>query len=612
MGLHQTLQSLAGTTFQSSATSNDDIIHALMLRRARERGLALPTGDEPERYKYHGAFVFDPIGGLHEHVCYLDLSSLYPNLLRALNASPETIIGTDDQRVRTTFEVNDGTVSPFGVSVEEFRSWDWTSPDQVGVPREACVWSYIDTRPVKWLRKGESYGEYTDGRYKMVFDPSKGKIRWRDDPDSVREHSQRCYFLAPRYVEGFVPSLVGDLIDLKNEYEGQMYSAVKRIVNSIYGTLGFSSYQYDTSFALYDWRIAESVTLAGRRVIEHTGEVAVERLQSRYDESQDGDGAAASTVADSDGRRDDATCDVYISHGDTDGVGVAVDADVLRSHVLPYVHEIADYLNHDADGYASFMPETFGVDPSRHYMEVEVESYSPRLFVPRSSGATSDTRRDGVKKRYAERVTWEEGAECDELDVTGFEYVRSDTADVTAEAQDRVLETILTDPPQQAKSSVYEYLRETLSAIRDGDVDLARIGKRSGLGQSLDEYGTSSRTPQPVYRGAKYADQHVDGEAISEGSKPMCFYVDAVACGDDCLGDHPPTYSAETAEDGDPVDAIAVEDPTNLPPCITIDYDTTAEKLVENPVRPIVETMGWDWTAIEHGHEQVRFGEVNA
>jgi len=376
MGLHQTLQSLAGTTFQSATTSNDDIIHALMLREARDRGVALPTGGEPQRYKFHGGYVFPPRAGLHTNVSYLDIWSLYPNLIRTINLSPETIIGTDDERRRMEFEVQDGRVVPFGVDAETFLSWDWTSVDQHGVPREACVWSYIDTRPVKWLQKGESYGKYTDGRYKMVFDPDKGKIRWRDDHESVREHSQRCYFLAPRYVEGFVPSLIDDLLQLKDSYEGEMYDAVKAIINSVFGTLGFSSYKYETSFSMYDWRIAESVTLAGRRVIKFTANSALKRLQSRYDEDT-----------------------VYIAIGDTDGCGIAIDADVTRGHVLPYVHETAEWLNDEA--YDEFVTDEFGVD--EHWMEVEVESYAARLFVPNEPTKDGD---EGTRKRYAQRITW--------------------------------------------------------------------------------------------------------------------------------------------------------------------------------------------------------------
>jgi len=195
------------------------------------------------------------------------------------------------------------------------------------------------------------------------------------------------------------------------------------------------------------------------------------------------------------------------------------------------------------------------------------------------------------------------GKEVDELDVTGFEYVRSDTADVTTDVQSTVLTTILSESRSTAKTEVYEYLRGLIESIRAGEIPLAQLGKRGGIGQPLDEYGSPDRTPQPSYRGAKYADQHVDDESIGAGDKPMAFYVDVGAC--DCPdSSHPPTYTADTAEDGDPVDTIALTDPTNVPACMTLDVDRTIAKTVEQPVRPIVETMGWDWTAIEHGHEQ--------
>ncbi len=52
--------------------------------------------DDDEDYKKKpvvGAYVAKPKTGLHDHVAAIDINSLYPSTIRALNISPETIVG---------------------------------------------------------------------------------------------------------------------------------------------------------------------------------------------------------------------------------------------------------------------------------------------------------------------------------------------------------------------------------------------------------------------------------------------------------------------------------------------------------------------------------------
>jgi len=55
------------------------------------------TGEDTEivRQKAEGAFVLEPVYGLHEGVIDFDFASLYPNLLRTFNVSPETKVPED-------------------------------------------------------------------------------------------------------------------------------------------------------------------------------------------------------------------------------------------------------------------------------------------------------------------------------------------------------------------------------------------------------------------------------------------------------------------------------------------------------------------------------------
>ena len=59
-----------------------------------ERKIVIPfkdfTADKDEQYE--GAYVKDPVVGLHENVVSFDLNSLYPSIIRQWNISPDTIL----------------------------------------------------------------------------------------------------------------------------------------------------------------------------------------------------------------------------------------------------------------------------------------------------------------------------------------------------------------------------------------------------------------------------------------------------------------------------------------------------------------------------------------
>jgi DNA polymerase elongation subunit (family B) len=50
-------------------------------------------GESNEGQKAAGAYVATPKGGIHEYVGAVDITSLYPSIIRSLNFAPETIVG---------------------------------------------------------------------------------------------------------------------------------------------------------------------------------------------------------------------------------------------------------------------------------------------------------------------------------------------------------------------------------------------------------------------------------------------------------------------------------------------------------------------------------------
>jgi DNA polymerase elongation subunit (family B) len=67
----------------------DIIIHNFLLARK----IVVPQIEKKEKERIMGAFVKEPAIGMHRWVVSFDITSLYPNLIRVLNISPETYVG---------------------------------------------------------------------------------------------------------------------------------------------------------------------------------------------------------------------------------------------------------------------------------------------------------------------------------------------------------------------------------------------------------------------------------------------------------------------------------------------------------------------------------------
>lgn len=511
--------------------------------------LHLPTSTQPETSWYHGAMVGVEESGINNHVVYPDLHSMYPSIMLTLNIGPDTIVGT----------------------AEDLRESEYDESD--------CVNGFIDTRPVKRCEDGEDYSDYTDGEYKAVL--KDGDKKWSDDPEYTK-----CYYLRPDVKEGFVTQLIDDFMVRKKESKGtELYAATKAVLNSIYGVFGWAT---DTnSFRLFDHRVAETVTLTGRKVLQQTMDSVVEYSQNERD------------------------TDAYVTHFDTDGAGVSLDVSG-QQEALSVAEDAVDYLESgqnsrvaagsssiadrndgsfgsESTGYPQFLRDECGYPDElvdEHHLSADIEYYASSIY------------NHDAKKRYALRCEWDEGEDVDEIDITGFECIRSDVANVTVDVQERVFDLILRNNLDDVKDEVYDYISDTITAVEDGDVPVEDLGVRNGIGQELEEYGSANRRPQPIYRGALWARDNVPGEdGLGEASKPMKFPVKHI------IDDSVPHRYQRGAQEGDVVDTVAVEDPRNIEDMVVVDREIVSQKQVIDRVKPIIDNIDeYSWTELQEGH----------
>jgi DNA polymerase I len=187
-----------------------------------------------------------------------------------------------------------------------------------------------------------------------------------------------------------------------------------------------------------------------------------------------------------------------------------------------------------------------------------------------------------------------------QIDITGFEYKRSDIAPITKEVQKKVLEMIVTgEDPEDIK----EYVHEVIERVQAGEVSLDEIGIPGGIGKKLDNYDTDTAQ----VRGAKYANLLL-GTNFASGSKPKRLYLKKV---------HPEFFREVESEMGldpseDPLygefkrdpDVICFEFDDQVPEAFEVDYEKMLDKTLKGPIARVLEALDISWEEVKSGQEQ--------
>jgi len=334
------------------------------------------------------------------------------------------------------------------------------------------------------------------------------------------------------------------------QYDRQQ-QAVKVIMNSLYGVLGWDR------FRLYDREMGAAVTATGREVIEFTEQVTAEMGRT-------------------------------VTYGDTDSVMIALGESLSTEEAIEQSFELEQRIN---DAYDEFAAEQ--LDAEQHRFQIEFEKLYRRFF------------QAGKKKRYAGHIVWKEGKDVDDIDITGFEYQRSDIAPITKEVQLQVIEMIVKG---EETEEIKTYVHDIIEGFQTGEVDPEEIGIPGGIGKRLGNYDTDTAQ----VRGAKYANLLL-GTNFQRGSKPKRLYIDRV---------HASLFERVKAERGeeltdDPVyeefrqdpDVICFEYADQLPEEFEIDWEKMLDKTLKGPIARILEALDISWEEVKAGQEQTGLGE---
>ena len=263
---------LLQTTMGAVAVTEQAIIN-----EAHYRGLIVPGRSSKEGdgdTQAAGAYVAYPKKGLHDWIGSMDINSLYPSVIRALNMGPETIIGQLRQ--------------------------DYTKAE-------------IESK----MAKGESFagsweGKFGANEYELVMSKDRSHdiiVDWENGKTDVMSgaqiyealfENQRPWMLSANGTiftyefEGIIPGLLKrwyaerkemqaklkECIKAENKIEEEYWDKrqlVKKInLNSLYGAI------LNPHCRFFDNRIGQSTTLSGRAIAKHMASKVNEVITGEY------------------------------------------------------------------------------------------------------------------------------------------------------------------------------------------------------------------------------------------------------------------------------------------------------------------------------------------
>ena len=423
---------LLQTTMGAVALTEQAIVN-----ESHRRGMQVPNRKQHEgNTQAAGAYVAFPKKGVHEWVGSMDLNSLYPSVIRALNMGPETVVGQirldiSDERIHndTTLKKKSFAGSWEGrFATEEYEAVMEQKRDvmltlelengQEEILSAAEVWKLIYDSHQPWMLS--SNGTIFTNEFEGVI-PGLLK-RWYSERKDLQKNLKKAK-------------------DAKNEVEIEYWDKrqlVKKInLNSLYGAI------LNPGCRFFDKRIGQSTTLTGRIIAKHMDAFINECITGEYDHT----GKA-------------------VVYGDTDScyfsAWPAIKDDVeagrmeWNKDIATQVYDnISDQLN---DSFPLFMEKA--------------------CHVPRENGAIIKGGREitatkGLyikKKRYAALIYDLEGFRLDKdgkpgkVKAMGLDLKRSDTPKVVQDFLSDILLDVLTGA---TKEQIYDKVREFKYAFQE-------------------------------------------------------------------------------------------------------------------------------------------------
>jgi len=261
---------LLQTTMGAVAVTEQAIIN-----EAHERGMVVPNRKQrltDEDTQAAGAYVAYPKKGVHEWIGSVDINSLYPSAIRAMNMGPETVVGQLRQTMTDRMiKSNMAKGQSFAAAWEGiFASLEYTAV----MNQERGTEITID-----WENGEESVHSAAE-IWNIIFDSNQPWILTANGTILTFEK------------KGIIPGLLERWYSERKELQAKKKEAkdakeiafwdkrqlVKKInLNSLYGAI------LNPGCRFFDKRIGQSTTLTGRSIARHMDAYLNELITGEYD-----------------------------------------------------------------------------------------------------------------------------------------------------------------------------------------------------------------------------------------------------------------------------------------------------------------------------------------
>jgi len=251
------------------------MIEQAVINEAHSRGLVVPdkrkvnAETEPTAA---GAYVATPKRGMHEWVAAVDINSLYPSAIRALNMAPETIIGQIKPTLTDVYISN---------KISEGKSFAEAWDGLFGTLEYTAVMNQErgTLLTIEWENGGSEEVSAAEV-WKLIFDSNQP---WMLSANGTIFTYEK---------EGIIPGLLTKWYTERKEIQKQLKEAKtdeerefydkrqlvrKILLNSAYGAL------LNIHCRFYDIRIGQSTTLNGRQIVKHMSGFLNEAITGTYD-----------------------------------------------------------------------------------------------------------------------------------------------------------------------------------------------------------------------------------------------------------------------------------------------------------------------------------------
>ncbi len=335
--------------------------------------------------QFAGAYVQDPQRGKHDWVYDLDITSMYPSVIRSLNISPETKVGKVDGWNAEEFLKKD-LVKTYTLKNRHGKTIDTISNTDFG--------KYLETSGLSIASNGVMYRTDKQGLIPALL------TKWFNERVEMRK-------LVKKFHEQ------GDKV--KEDYFDRRQYLQKILLNSLYGVLGLPVFRF------YDLDNAEATTLTGQSLIKFSKKITNHFYNKELNNNED-----------------------YVIYIDTDSIFASavpliekrfpnqkLSDTMMTQRIMEVCGEVQDFLN---ISYNYFAKKFLNIND--HVFDIKQEVVAKTgLFV--------------TKKRYGLKIINDAGRKVNKIHVKGLDTVRSNFAKAMKGLLTNVLEDILADVPKE-------------------------------------------------------------------------------------------------------------------------------------------------------------------